>query len=139
MTLIETRRKQAKQVDYGIVLATGFSMLLFVILSWRSDSQTTMLTLFMMGLFYPLAVSFVLALTFLSFRAIRSKDLKLTCLNGLSILYIALWIIALQWPQFSYNEFRTSFIFIASLIYAIIFIALGLGTLGRIYIEDHSG
>lgn len=138
MTLIETRRKRAKQVDYGIVLATGFSMLLFVVLIWR-DAQTALLLLFMIGLFYPLAALFVLALTFLSFRAIRSKDLKLTCLNGLSILYIVLWIIALQGYLFSYNEFRVSFIVVASLIYAVIFIGIALATLGRIYIENHSG
>ena len=133
VTLIETRRKRAKQVDYGVVLATGFSMLLFVILIWRNE-QATLLMLFMISLFYPLAALFLLALTFLSFRAIRSKDLKLTCLNGLSILYIVLWIIALQGYIFSYN-----FIVVASLIYAVIYIGLGLATLGRIYIENHSG
>lgn len=138
MTFTETRRNRAKQVNYGVVLATGFSMLLFVILIWL-DAQTVLLMLFLSGTFYPLAAIYILALTFLIFRAINAKDLKLTYLNVLSVLYIVLWIVALQGYIFDHNEFRTSFLVIASLIYAVICIGIALVTLGKIYIENHPG
>ncbi|MBI4739237.1 hypothetical protein HY772_06815 [Candidatus Woesearchaeota archaeon] len=131
MTQPEALRQRARKLDRGIVLVIGIAVLLFVIFIWR-DAETTLLMLFLIGIFYPLAAIFVLVVALLTFRALRSKDLGLAFLCGASILYIVLWIIALQRGIYSYSEFRTSFLVVVSLAYAVICIGFALVTLRRI-------
>lgn len=75
--------------DYVILLFVGMALLVFVLLVW-ADSQTTLLSLFLFGLFYPLAVTYAIVTAFLLLRAIRIKD---------RILAAAGNILAEVWPS----------------------------------------
>jgi hypothetical protein len=127
---LKTNMQRARKMDYGTVLVVGFAVLLFVVLIWV-DAEMTLLMLFLLGIFYPLAALFVLVVAFLTFRALRSKDPHLAWISAASILYIALWFVTFRRGIYSYSDFRTSFLVAMSLVYAVICIGFALVALRK--------
>lgn len=129
MMNIQDGKRSAKRADYLVILVTGKVVLLFVIFV-LIDAEATLLMLFLVGIFFPLAGLFMLVTTFLLYRAACTRNNVISTVGGASVLYAALWLSAPL--PLSYSEFRTSFHVIASLVYALCCITTALVGLRRI-------
>lgn len=117
--------------DYVILLSVGIALLVFVLLVW-ADSQTTLLMLFLIGLFYPLAATYTIVTAFLLLRAIRTRDQILSAAGGLLVFYLMMWGWVLTIDTiFDHAEFRTSYLVFFSLVTSVACIASAVTGLTR--------